>query len=161
ERADHDRKGAARPQFPPDRRGNPRRYGRHALPLHDVLPRPGGDQARCENNGFGIQQGGRPMTAFKHLPSPIEKALENLDVTTSRRTFLKTSGLLAVSLSSSAVARAAGLQQTSSAQAGGPYPDPDYKQLDSWIVIHQDNTATFYVGKTDLGQGTGTAFRQM
>src|SRR5262249_40046260 len=32
---------------------------------------------------------------------------------------------------------------------------------DSWIVIHQDNTATFYVGKTDLGQGTGTAFRQM
>jgi CO/xanthine dehydrogenase Mo-binding subunit len=28
-------------------------------------------------------------------------------------------------------------------------------------VIRQDNTATFYVGKTDLGQGTGTAFRQM
>ncbi len=25
----------------------------------------------------------------------------------------------------------------------------------------QDNTATFYVGKTDCGQGTGTAFRQM
>src|SRR5205085_3593662 len=24
-----------------------------------------------------------------------------------------------------------------------------------------DNTATFYVGKTDCGQGTGTAFRQM
>ena len=46
-------------------------------------------------------------------------------------------------------------------QAAGPYPDPDYRQLDSWIVIHQDNTATFYVGKTDCGQGTGTAFRQM
>ena len=28
-------------------------------------------------------------------------------------------------------------------------------------MIHQDNTATFYVGKTDCGQGTGTAFRQM
>jgi CO/xanthine dehydrogenase Mo-binding subunit len=41
------------------------------------------------------------------------------------------------------------------------YPDIDFRQLDSWIVIHQDNTATFYVGKTDLGQGTGTAFRQM
>src|SRR5262249_30221307 len=39
--------------------------------------------------------------------------------------------------------------------------DPDYRQLDSWIVIHQDNTATFYVGKTDCGQGTGTSFRQM
>ncbi len=43
----------------------------------------------------------------------------------------------------------------------GPYPDPDFRQLDSWIVIHEDNTATFYVGKTDCGQGTGTAFRQM
>jgi CO/xanthine dehydrogenase Mo-binding subunit len=43
----------------------------------------------------------------------------------------------------------------------GPYPDPDFRQLDSWIVIHQDETATFYVGKTDCGQGTGTAFRQM
>src|SRR5690606_32037583 len=32
---------------------------------------------------------------------------------------------------------------------------------DSWIVVRQDNTATFYVGKTDLGQGTGTAFRQI
>ncbi len=39
--------------------------------------------------------------------------------------------------------------------------DPDFRQLDSWIVIRQDNTATFYVGKTDLGQGTGTAFRQI
>ena len=47
-----------------------------------------------------------------------------------------------------------------SAQAA-PYPDIDFRQLDSWIVIHQDNTATFHVGKTDLGQGTGTAFRQM
>jgi len=34
-------------------------------------------------------------------------------------------------------------------------------QLDTWIVIHPDNTATFFVGKTDGGQGTGTAFRQM
>ena len=47
------------------------------------------------------------------------------------------------------------------ASAAGPYPDPDFRQLDSWIVIHPDNTATFYVGKTDCGQGTGTAFRQM
>src|SRR6202043_1317425 len=28
-------------------------------------------------------------------------------------------------------------------------------------VIHQNNTATFYVGKTDCGQGTGTGFRQL
>jgi CO/xanthine dehydrogenase Mo-binding subunit len=48
-----------------------------------------------------------------------------------------------------------------SAQGAGPYPDLDFRQLDSWIVIRADNTATFFVGKTDLGQGTGTAFRQI
>jgi nicotinate dehydrogenase subunit B len=77
----------------------------------------------------------------------------------TRREFLKTSGLLiasvgALSLSDDEI-------YTLSAQAGGPYVDPDYLQLDSWIVIRPDNTATFFVGKTDLGQGTGTAFRQI
>src|SRR5207248_2945829 len=47
------------------------------------------------------------------------------------------------------------------AGADGPYVDRDFRQLDTWIVIHPDNTATFFVGKTDGGQGTGTAFRQM
>ena len=46
-------------------------------------------------------------------------------------------------------------------QGPGPYPDVDFRRLDSWIVIREDNTATFSVGKTDLGQGTGTAFRQI
>ena len=40
-------------------------------------------------------------------------------------------------------------------------PTRDFRQLDSWLVVHPDNTATFFVGKTDGGQGTGTAFRQM
>jgi CO/xanthine dehydrogenase Mo-binding subunit len=75
----------------------------------------------------------------------------------SRRDFLKTSGALVVSLTSAKIAAPFGL----AAQAAGPYPDPDFRQLDAWIVIHADNTATFYVGKTDCGQGTGTAFRQM
>src|SRR5207248_4999950 len=47
------------------------------------------------------------------------------------------------------------------AASAGPYPDPDFRQVDSWIVIHEDNSATFYVGKTDCGQGTGTSFRQI
>jgi nicotinate dehydrogenase subunit B len=77
----------------------------------------------------------------------------------TRREFLKTSGLLiasvgALSLSDDEI-------YTLAAQGGGPYVDPDYLQLDSWIVIRPDNTATFFVGKTDLGQGTGTAFRQI
>ena len=80
----------------------------------------------------------------------------------TRRDFIKQSGLLVVGLERvpdllADPARAA-------AQAGlgpGPYPDLDFRQLDSWIVVRPDNTATFYVGKTDLGQGTGTAFRQI
>jgi hypothetical protein len=55
----------------------------------------------------------------------------------------------------------AAVQAPAAGQAQGAYPDLDFRQLDSWIVIRQDNTATFYVGKTDLGQGTGTAFRQV
>lgn len=71
---------------------------------------------------------------------------------TSRRGFLKGAGWLAVGVASSAMGQA---------PAAGPYRDPDFRQLDSWIVIHENNTATFFVGKTDPGQGTGTAFRQL
>jgi CO/xanthine dehydrogenase Mo-binding subunit len=81
----------------------------------------------------------------------------------SRREFLKISGRLLVGVAAVAHAGplAAASAQTAAAGGSGPYPDVDFRQLDSWIVIHQDNTATFYVGKTDLGQGTGTAFRQI
>jgi CO/xanthine dehydrogenase Mo-binding subunit len=98
------------------------------------------------------------MTPFTNVPKQVEDILQKSG-TASRRTFLKSSGLLVVSLTTSPLVSLAAGQ--AGAQAGGPYPDPDYKQLDAWIVIHQDNTATFYVGKTDLGQGTGTSFRQL
>src|SRR5262245_33189835 len=100
------------------------------------------------------------MTTFTSIPKEIEQVLEKCSGTTSRRNFLKSSGFLAVSVAASPLMHAAGAE-AAPPQAAGLYPDPDYKQLDSWIVIHEDNTATFYVGKTDLGQGTGTAFRQM
>src|SRR5579862_3383985 len=90
------------------------------------------------------------MTRSTRIPPTIEKVLA------SRRDFIKTSGMLVVSLSAMGAASRAQAQA-----AAGPYPDPDFHQLDSWIVIHQDNTATFYVGKTDCGQGTGTSFRQL
>jgi nicotinate dehydrogenase subunit B len=76
---------------------------------------------------------------------------------TTRRDFIKTSGFLVVGFSVAGV----GSEVPLVAQGPGPYPDIDFRQLDSWIVIRQDNTATFFVGKTDLGQGTGTAFRQI
>ena len=77
-------------------------------------------------------------------------------MTATRRDFIKTSGALVVGLSV-----AGDLVLDAQGTGAGPYPDLDYKQLDSWIVIRPDNTATFFVGKTDLGQGTGTAFRQI
>jgi nicotinate dehydrogenase subunit B len=77
-------------------------------------------------------------------------------MTATRRDFLKTSGALVVGLTV-----AGDIVLDAQGTGAGPYPDLDYKQLDSWIVIRPDNTATFFVGKTDLGQGTGTAFRQI
>jgi len=87
------------------------------------------------------------MTASIGIPRQVEELL-----TTHRRGFLKSAGLLLVGFAA---------QHSSAAEPTGPYPDPDFHQLDSWIVIHENNTATFYVGKTDPGQGTGTGFRQL
>jgi CO/xanthine dehydrogenase Mo-binding subunit len=101
------------------------------------------------------------MTPFTKVPKEIEEVLERWSATLSRRTFLRGSGMLAVSVGISAVAGPFAPVENANAQAAGPYPDVDFRQLDSWIVIRDDNTATFFVGKTDCGQGTGTAFRQM
>ena len=101
------------------------------------------------------------MRTFTPVPEPIADLLRQCSP--SRRDFLKTSGLLVVSFVAQPFPPSLrfGAAGDGAAAAAGPYPDPDYKQLDSWIVVHEDNTATFYVGKTDLGQGTGTSFRQM
>ena len=94
------------------------------------------------------------MTISFAIPKHLEEIL-----TTNRRSFLKSAGMLAVTFGVEAGALLTEADaQTSNA---GTYPDPDFRQLDSWIVIHENNTATFYVGKTDCGQGTGTGFRQL
>jgi nicotinate dehydrogenase subunit B len=82
-------------------------------------------------------------------------------MTATRRDFLKTSGMLVISAGALPLDVFAVSEAATRGQGVGPYPDPDFRQLDSWIVIREDNTATFFVGKTDLGQGTGTAFRQI
>ena len=38
---------------------------------------------------------------------------------------------------------------------------PDAKQIDTWLAIHADNTATVYIGFAELGQGTSTALLQI
>ncbi|NOT44353.1 MAG: xanthine dehydrogenase family protein molybdopterin-binding subunit [Acidobacteria bacterium] len=99
---------------------------------------------------------------FTSIPDHIERATEATGPT--RREFMKRSGLFVVSVAALSSAGVPGLeaaQGQAAPQGPGPYPDLDFRQLDSWIAIREDGTATFYVGKTDLGQGTGTAFRQI
>ncbi len=90
------------------------------------------------------------MSARNNIPHQVEAIL-----VTHRRGFLQSAGMLLVGFGFATEGDA----QTAS--TAGPWPDPDYHQVDSWIVIHSDNTATFYVGKTDCGQGTGIGFRQL
>jgi nicotinate dehydrogenase subunit B len=97
------------------------------------------------------------MSDSTQLPDALAEALDRWEGSTSRRDFLKASGLFVLSFSGPARTLAAFGDDPTAA----PYVDPDFRQLDSWIVIHPDSTATFYVGKTDGGQGTGTAYRQL
>jgi nicotinate dehydrogenase subunit B len=104
------------------------------------------------------------MRAFTGVPRQVADTLEQRTIPISRRSFLKTSGMLVVSVSAATSVGSEAFGASSIEAAGpndGPYPEANFRQLDSWVVIHEDSTATFYVGKTDCGQGTGTAFRQL
>ncbi len=96
------------------------------------------------------------MSLSDRIPKQIEDVL-----VMNRRGFFRSAGLLAVSFGASAAGSGGDAQSNAAPQGPGPYPDPDFRQIDSWIVIHENNSATFYVGKTDPGQGTGTGFRQL
>ena len=117
------------------------------------------------------------MTTFRcgggGIDPAVDGALRVWDVQSSRRDFLRASGLFVLSLGAgpggdpgggTALLRREGDESDQvdpGDQVAGPYPSPDFRQLDSWLVVREDGTATFYVGKTDGGQGTGTAFRQL
>jgi nicotinate dehydrogenase subunit B len=70
-----------------------------------------------------------------------------------RRDFLKAGGALVVgfSLHDKLVAQERGTK-------AGP---PDARQVDTWLAIHADNTATVYIGFAELGQGASTALLQI
>jgi CO/xanthine dehydrogenase Mo-binding subunit len=96
------------------------------------------------------------MNTSRKVPKQIEEIL-----VTHRRGFLKSAGMFAVSFGVFGGLEQGNAQTAAGTQGEGLYPLVDPRKLDSWIVIHQDNSATFYVGKTDPGQGTGTGFRQL
>ena len=70
-----------------------------------------------------------------------------------RRDFLKTGGALIIGFS---------LRQSLQAEDRGAVAGPpDAKQIDTWLAIHADNTATVYIGFAELGQGNSTALLQV
>jgi nicotinate dehydrogenase subunit B len=75
---------------------------------------------------------------------------------TLRRDFLKAGGALIVGFP----LRNALLAQEPPARGTVAGP-PDPKQVDTWLAIHADNTATVYIGFAELGQGNSTALLQV
>jgi CO/xanthine dehydrogenase Mo-binding subunit len=98
-------------------------------------------------------------------PASAEK--DGLD----RRAFLKAGGALVVGFSLGGASRRLNAQQEveeGAPSARPPMPargatagPPDPKQVDTWLAIHADNTATLYIGFVELGQGTTTALPQV
>ena len=79
-----------------------------------------------------------------------------------RRDFLKTTGVVVVgfSIAEKVAAQATG-DGASGVQRGLVSGPPDPGQVDSYIAINADNTATLYTGYVELGQGGPTAMRQV
>src|SRR5580700_7248924 len=76
-----------------------------------------------------------------------------------RRDFLKAGGALIVGFNlSDALLGQSHLDTASHAAVPGP---PDAKQIDTWLAIHADNTATIFIGFAELGQGNSTALLQI
>ena len=79
-----------------------------------------------------------------------------------RRDFLKTGGVLLVGFTLAPRALAQEMREGIDAVAFAAGPDqPDTKQLDTWIAIHADNTASILFGFAELGQGNNTALLQI
>jgi len=76
-----------------------------------------------------------------------------------RRDFVKTGGALVIGFSLRDVLAAQTTAPTGTrGSVAGP---PDARQIDTWLAIHADNTATVYVGFAELGQGASTALLQI
>jgi nicotinate dehydrogenase subunit B len=76
-----------------------------------------------------------------------------------RRDFLKSGGALVIGFSlREALLGQSRLDTAPHNAVPGP---PDAKQIDTWLAIHADNTATIFIGFAELGQGNSTALLQV
>ena len=137
-----------------------RRHEPHSLPLHDVLPRPGCDQTRGEGDRRDIRRRRWSHDDFAEFRSTWKMCwrMAGRLPQNSAEERRHAGGELRGRWYQSACTAG---ERAKLRRARVRIPDVDFHQVDSWIVIHEDSSATFYVGKTDCGQGTGTSFRQI
>jgi CO/xanthine dehydrogenase Mo-binding subunit len=76
----------------------------------------------------------------------------------ARREFLKATGVVIAAFSIGSRVRA---QTETAVRRGVTSGPPDRNEVDSYIAIHADNTATLYAGYVELGQGGPTALLQI
>jgi CO/xanthine dehydrogenase Mo-binding subunit len=74
----------------------------------------------------------------------------------SRRSFVKGGGAMVVGFSMLGAGVGARIAKGAEDPYHSPGPPP-LNAVDSWLVVHADNTVTLKPGKEELGQGTGTA----
>jgi CO/xanthine dehydrogenase Mo-binding subunit len=84
----------------------------------------------------------------------------------TRRDFIKAGGSLVVGFSLGETLLGQAPAGRPGAAGAGPAADAatrslDLKQLDTWLAIHADNTATVYIGFAEQGQGASTALLQV
>ena len=80
-----------------------------------------------------------------------------------RREFLKAGGALVIGFSMRSFLSGESLaaQAAAAIARGAIAGPPDPKQIDTWLAIHSDNTATVYIGYVELGQGSTTSLLQI
>jgi len=80
-----------------------------------------------------------------------------------RREFLKAGGALVIGFSMRSFLSGESLaaQAAAAIARGAIAGPPDPKQVDTWLAIHSDNTATVYIGYVELGQGSTTSLLQI
>jgi nicotinate dehydrogenase subunit B len=74
----------------------------------------------------------------------------------SRKTFVKAGGALIVGFSTLGAALGAKAAEAAGGDPFDSYGPYDPQQIDSWLVIHSDNSADVKLGKVELGQGAMT-----
>ena len=157
QRAGHESGGTALENAGAERTANSHRDERASLPVRDLSAVHEGHSACGAQDNFGInQRAARRWTMSNH----------DSGTGLQRRTFLKAGGALIIG---AAVApellaqegQAGGVPINAASGAAFSAFEPDPNQIDSWIAIHADNTATIFIGHHELGQGISTTLLQI